>query len=51
PWITSSLFDDPRNSAIVDEWTFGRYQDYNTVHSSINGTPELLSATSLLLGM
>ena len=27
PWITPSLFDNTSNPAIVDEWTFGLYQD------------------------
>jgi aryl-phospho-beta-D-glucosidase BglC (GH1 family) len=27
PWITPSLFDDTGNPDIVDEWTFGQYQD------------------------
>ncbi|KAG2156585.1 glycoside hydrolase family 5 protein [Suillus bovinus] len=30
PWITPSIFQNTGNSAIVDEWTFGEYQDYNT---------------------
>ncbi|KAG8732973.1 exo-1,3-beta-glucanase [Ceratobasidium sp. 414] len=30
PWITPSLFDNTGNAAIVDEYTFGQYQDYNT---------------------
>ena len=30
PWITPSLFDNTGNDAIVDEWTFGQYQDYDT---------------------
>jgi len=30
PWITPSLFDNTGNDAIVDEWTFGQYQDYAT---------------------
>ncbi|KAH7886065.1 glycoside hydrolase family 5 protein [Phlebopus sp. FC_14] len=30
PWITPSIFDNTGNDAIVDEWTFGQYQDYNT---------------------
>ncbi|KAF9225500.1 glycoside hydrolase family 5 protein [Gyrodon lividus] len=33
PWITPSIFDNTGNSAIVDEWTFGQYQDYNTALS------------------
>ncbi|KIY52257.1 exo-beta-1,3-glucanase [Fistulina hepatica ATCC 64428] len=27
PWITPSLFDATGNEAIIDEWTFGQYQD------------------------
>ena len=27
PWITPSLFDNTGNPNIVDEWTFGLYQD------------------------
>ncbi|KAG9314106.1 glycoside hydrolase family 5 protein [Chiua virens] len=30
PWITPSIFDNTGNDAIVDEWTFGQYQDHNT---------------------
>ncbi|KAH8987334.1 exo-1-3-beta-glucanase [Lactarius hatsudake] len=29
PWITPSLFDNTGNPAIVDEWTFGQYQNPN----------------------
>ncbi|KDQ63245.1 glycoside hydrolase family 5 protein [Jaapia argillacea MUCL 33604] len=35
PWITPSLFDNTGNDAIVDEWTFGQYQDYNTAYSAL----------------
>ncbi|EIW86986.1 glycoside hydrolase family 5 protein [Coniophora puteana RWD-64-598 SS2] len=35
PWITPSLFDDTGNNAIVDEWTFGQYQDYNNAHGTL----------------
>ncbi|TFK56626.1 glycoside hydrolase family 5 protein [Heliocybe sulcata] len=35
PWITPSLFEHTGNDAIVDEWTFGQYQDYNTAHSAL----------------
>lgn len=35
PWITPSLFDNTGNSAIIDEWTFGLYQDYDTAHSAL----------------
>lgn len=27
PWITPSLFENTGNTAIVDEWTFGQYQN------------------------
>lgn len=27
PWVTPSLFENTGNTAIVDEWTFGQYQD------------------------
>jgi glucan 1,3-beta-glucosidase len=27
PWITPSLFDKTGDSRIIDEWTFGQYQD------------------------
>ncbi|KZT55844.1 glycoside hydrolase family 5 protein [Calocera cornea HHB12733] len=30
PWITPSIFDNTGNNAIVDEWTFGQYMDYDT---------------------
>ncbi|KAG6817925.1 hypothetical protein H0H87_012393 [Tephrocybe sp. NHM501043] len=30
PWITPSLFDNTGDSRIVDEYTFGQYQDHNT---------------------
>jgi len=33
PWITPSLFDNTGNSAIVDEWTFGQYQNAATAKS------------------
>jgi glucan 1,3-beta-glucosidase len=29
PWITPSLFDNTGDSRIIDEWTFGQYQDHN----------------------
>src|SRR6266702_3265063 len=29
PWVKPSLFDNTGNPAIVDEWTFGQYQDPN----------------------
>ncbi|KAG1754937.1 glycoside hydrolase family 5 protein [Suillus paluster] len=30
PWITPSIFENTGNNNIVDEWTFGEYQDYDT---------------------
>jgi glucan 1,3-beta-glucosidase len=27
PWITPSLFDNTGDPRIIDEWTFGQYQD------------------------
>ncbi|RSH83037.1 exo-1,3-beta-glucanase [Saitozyma podzolica] len=30
-----SLFQNTGNDAIVDEWTFGQYQDYNRAHSAL----------------
>ncbi|KDQ59273.1 glycoside hydrolase family 5 protein [Jaapia argillacea MUCL 33604] len=30
PWITPSIFQNTNNPAIVDEYTFGQMQDYNT---------------------
>jgi len=30
PWITPSLFDGTGNTGIVDEWTFGQFQDRTT---------------------
>ncbi|KAI0800627.1 exo-beta-1,3-glucanase [Fomes fomentarius] len=35
PWITPSLFDNTGVSAIVDEWTFGQYQDGRTARSAL----------------
>ncbi|CAE6442981.1 unnamed protein product [Rhizoctonia solani] len=35
PWITPSLFDNTGNNAIVDEYTFGQFQDYNAAHSKL----------------
>lgn len=29
PWITPSIFDNTGDNRIVDEWTFGQYQDKN----------------------
>ncbi|KAH9486278.1 Glucan 1,3-beta-glucosidase [Psilocybe cubensis] len=33
PWITPSLFDNTGDSRIVDEWTFGQFQDKATATS------------------
>jgi glucan 1,3-beta-glucosidase len=33
PWITPSIFNNTNNNAIVDEYTFGRLQDYQTALS------------------
>ncbi|KAG8784759.1 exo-1,3-beta-glucanase [Ceratobasidium sp. 428] len=35
PWITPSLFDNTGNAKIVDEYTFGQYQDYNTAQNKL----------------
>jgi len=35
PWITPSLFDNTGNKAIIDEWTFGQKQDYNTALAAL----------------
>ena len=35
PWITPSMFDNTGNDAIVDEYTFGQYQDHNTASSAL----------------
>lgn len=35
PWITPSLFDNTGDSRIVDEWTFGQYQNYNTALNTL----------------
>lgn len=35
PWITPSLFESTGNSAIVDEWTFGQYQDPNVARAKL----------------
>ncbi|KAF8992505.1 exo-beta-1,3-glucanase [Cyathus striatus] len=29
PWITPSIFDNTGDSRIIDEWTFGQYQDHD----------------------
>ncbi len=33
PWITPSIFDNTGNDNIVDEWTFGQLQNYDTALS------------------
>ncbi|PPQ67919.1 hypothetical protein CVT25_000331 [Psilocybe cyanescens] len=33
PWITPSLFDNTGDSRIIDEWTFGQFQDEATATS------------------
>lgn len=35
PWITPSIFENTNNVNIVDEWTFGEYQDYNTAQTAL----------------
>ena len=30
PWITPSIFQNTNNNDIIDEYTFGQMQDYNT---------------------
>jgi hypothetical protein len=35
PWITPSLFESTGNPAIVDEWTFGQYQDPNVARAKL----------------
>jgi len=35
PWITPSLFEGTGNPAIVDEWTFGQYQDSNVARAKL----------------
>lgn len=35
PWITPSLFDNTGSPAIVDEWTFGQYQNARTAQSTL----------------
>ena len=35
PWITPSLFDNTGNPAIVDEWTFGQFQDPNVALTTL----------------
>ncbi|KAH7927594.1 glycoside hydrolase family 5 protein [Leucogyrophana mollusca] len=35
PWITPSLFDNTGNKSIVDEWTFGQYQNRDAAESAL----------------
>ncbi|KAF8886923.1 glycoside hydrolase family 5 protein [Infundibulicybe gibba] len=35
PWITPSLFDNTGNPQIIDEWTFGQFQDRNTAAAAL----------------
>nr|ADX07317.1 putative exo-1,3-beta-glucanase precursor [Flammulina velutipes] len=35
PWITPSLFDNTGNDAIIDEWTFGEYQDKGVARAKL----------------
>ncbi|KAF9531919.1 glycoside hydrolase family 5 protein [Crepidotus variabilis] len=35
PWITPSLFDNTGDSRIIDEWTFGQYQDRSVAISKL----------------
>jgi len=35
PWITPSLFDATGNPAIVDEWTFGQYQNPSDAQATL----------------
>jgi glucan 1,3-beta-glucosidase len=35
PWVTPSLFESTGNPAIVDEWTFGQYQDPNIARTKL----------------
>ncbi|KDR85716.1 hypothetical protein GALMADRAFT_51675 [Galerina marginata CBS 339.88] len=35
PWITPSIFDNTGDSRIVDEYTFGQYQDRTKAHAAI----------------
>lgn len=30
-----SLFENTGNDGIIDEWTFGQYQDYNTARNAL----------------
>jgi glucan 1,3-beta-glucosidase len=33
--LVPSLFDNTGDSRIIDEWTFGQYQDYDTAQSAL----------------
>lgn len=35
PWITPSIFDNTQDDRIIDEYTFGQYQDRNTAFSKL----------------
>ena len=35
PWITPSLFEETGNSLVVDEWTYGQYQDPNVARAKL----------------
>lgn len=35
PWITPSLFDNTGNPKIIDEWTFGQYQDHDVALATL----------------
>ncbi|KAF8983682.1 glycoside hydrolase superfamily [Cyathus striatus] len=54
PWITPSIFDNTNDSRIVDEWTFGQYQDHPKLSPLslpwIHGLPKVISLPSQLLG-
>ncbi|KAF8269565.1 hypothetical protein EI94DRAFT_1799126 [Lactarius quietus] len=49
PWITPSIFNNTKNDAIVDEYTFGQLQDYQTRSAYFNNTgiPGLQKTTLL----
>ncbi|KAF8596854.1 putative EXG1-exo-beta-1,3-glucanase, major isoform [Ceratobasidium sp. AG-I] len=35
PWITPSLFENTGNNAVVDEYTFGQFQDWNIAETKL----------------
>ncbi|KAI5120781.1 hypothetical protein M0805_002408 [Coniferiporia weirii] len=35
PWITPSLFDSTNNDAIIDEWTFSKYQQQDVAEKTL----------------